>query len=173
MKLRFLVLPFLALAGFAFAGEPAPAPRERLQQFLKDLPLIEVLVQEGISLAGEEDPLKRAQTCNVLAKTLVTEIQQAAGHKDEGRAASLGNYLQAVLVRGVAGNLDLARTTAPQGASRAPEMKLISDQVLEVTQPVADSSPESKIMQPAAQAVNTGRVAVEKALHGKGRDKKN
>ncbi len=174
MKTSLLLATLLALSGMALATDRPAAAEERLRQFQRDLGLIQSLVDEGLNLAAEEDPLLRARTCNKLAGALVQEIQEAAEKKEDKRAASLGNYLKAVLVRGVAGSLDLAKKDLPQDSPRQPELQSISDQVVRVTQPVADKKyqvdPNYQLMLPALEAVNQGRAAVEKAVRGKGKE---
>jgi len=110
-----------------------------------------------------------------LAGALVQEIQKAAETKDEKRAAHLGAYLKTVLVRGVAGNLDLARRDLPEDSPHQQELQSISIQTVRVTQPVTDEKyqvdPNYQIMLPALDAVNKGRQAVDNALKGKGKGK--
>ena len=176
MKLTLLTATLLALSGLALATDRPPDAETRLRQLQHDLELIRNLVDEGLNLAAEEDPIVRARTCNKLAGTLVQEIQKAAEAKDEKRAASLGSYLKTVLVRGVAGNLDRARSDLPQDSPRQPELQSISDQTVRVTQPVKDEKflvdPNYQLMQPALDAVNHGREAVENAVKGKSKNGK-
>jgi hypothetical protein len=171
MKWATVAALILAIAGLVLAGDEPLVPKERLRQLQRDLRLVQVLVQEGLLLAGEEDPLKRARTCNVVADSLVKEIQRAAGARDARRTANLGIFLQDVLVQGVAGNVDLARGKLSTRA-REDEFKQIGEQVVQITRPVSEEirqAPESeqKILQPAAQAASTGRLAVEMALKRK------
>jgi hypothetical protein len=165
--LALLAVTLLSLAGIVVAGDPPNG--ERLRQFRRDLPLIETLVDEGLVLAAEEDPVKRAQSCNVLAKSIVHEIETAAKQRDQQRTTTLGKLLQAVLVRGVAANLDLARSQLPEDPQRQPELERIGEQMREVTDPVANPSISipKQIMGPALDAVKKGRVAVDKAIKGK------
>src|SRR5262249_48194822 len=168
----FLTAALLALSGLALATDGPPESEQRLRQLQRDLELIQTLVDDGLKLAAEEDPIVRARTCNDLAGALVQEIQKAAETKDENRAAHLGGYLKTVLVRGVAGNLDLARRDLPQDS---PEVQSVSNQTVRVTQPVTDEKyqvdPNYQIMLPALDAVNKGRQAVDNALKGKAKGK--
>jgi len=171
----FLSATLLALSGLALATDWPGESEERLRQVQRDLQLIQTLVDQGLNLAAEEDPIVRARTCNDLAGALVQEIQKAAETKDEKRAAHLGGYLKTVLVRGVAENLDLARRDLPQDSPRQQELQSISIQTVRVTQPVADEKyqvdPNYQIMLPALDAVNQGRRAVDNALKGKAKGK--
>ena len=171
----FLTATLLALSGLALATDWPPESEERLRQLQRDLDLIQTLVDEGLKLAAEEDPMVRARTCNHLAGALVQEIQKAAETKDEKRAAHLGGYLKTVLVRGVAENLDLARRDLPQDSPRQQELQSVSNQTVRVTQPVADEKyqvdPNYQLMQRALDAVNQGRQAVDNALKGKSKGK--
>jgi hypothetical protein len=172
MKYSLLTTTLLAFSSLALALDRPPEAAERLRH---DLALIQNLVNEGLNLAAEEDPILRARICNKLAGDLVQEIQKAAATKDEKRAAHLGGYLKTVLVRGVAGSLDLARRDLPQDSPRQPELQSVSDQTVRVTQPVADEKyqvdPNYQLMQPALDAVNQGRQAVDNALKGKAKGK--
>lgn len=167
MKNFLLPAIFLALCGLALATDRPSEPQERLRQFQRDLGLIQALVDEGLNLAGEEEPLKRAQMCNSLAENLVQEIQLATGKGDEPRAAGLSNYLQTVLVRGVAGNLNLARRQLPPNMALPPELQSIGTRSLRITGPVVDDDHrDSAAMQKAVAAINQGRDAVAKAIKG-------
>jgi hypothetical protein len=160
----------LALAGLASAQDAPPDAADRLRQLQRDFALIEVLVQEGLHLAGQDDPLQRAESCNVVAKRLVQEIKQAAGERDQPRATQLGNYLHSVLVRGVAGNLDTARSRLDDDSGPNPDFQRIRDEALRVTEPVTGEhaqGSERQLMEPAAEAINKGRTAVQDAAKRK------
>jgi hypothetical protein len=149
MRSFLFALAALAVASLLPAQEPNT---DRLSELQRDLSLIETLVKEGIRLAEQDDPIHRARTCNVLVEKLVDEIQDAAGKKDRRRTTILGNYLEDVLVRGMASNLSQARKTP----GNQPELERLSRQVLRATQPVADLN-----------NVQTGRTAVKNALREK------
>jgi hypothetical protein len=171
VKYAFFASGFLALAGLALAQDPQPESIDRLRLFQRDLPLIEFFVKEGVKLSGEDNPLTRAQACGGVAAKLVREIKAAGVARDEQRATNLGKYLHAVLVRGVANNLDTARSRLPEDGEPHPDFQRISDEILRVTEPVSGGggtqASEKQIMQPAAAAVNQGRAAVRDAVKGK------
>jgi hypothetical protein len=173
-------LLLVALAGFVGAGDPEPAteldPAEAVRQFRRDRKLIESLVESGLRLAGEEDPLKRADQCNVLAEQLSQEIQQAAADREGQRAEALGNHLNALLVRGVAGNLTLALGSQEPDAPPAPEMKRIAEQAALALKPAEEelgrpAHDGQASLQQALKFVHGGRAAVEKALKAHGHPK--
>jgi len=170
VKHALLTSVLLALSGLAFAQAPPTEATDRLRQFQRDLSLIKLFVHEGVKLAAQDNPLKRARTCSVVAESLVNEIRQAAVQRDQQRAANLGNFLQAVLVRGVANNLDTARSRLPDDAELHPDFQRIRDDILRVTEPVTGAgtqASEQQIMQPAATAINEGRAAVQNAVKDK------
>jgi hypothetical protein len=170
MKYAFLAAALFTLGGLALAQEPPTESADRLREFQRDRSLIELVVQEGVRLAGEDDPLKRARSCNVVAERLAAEIKTAAVQRDQQRAAKFGTFLQAVLIRGVANNLDTARSRLDDDAEPDPDFQRIRDDVLRFTEPVTGGDTqksEQQIMQPAAKAINAGRSAVEDAVKGK------
>jgi len=96
---------------------------ERVRLFERDQKLIQTLVESGIELSGEDDPLRRAAQCNKLADRLAREISQAATAKDSPRVKRFGEHLQDLLTVGVAGNLVEARGSVPAGSPQ--ERKLL------------------------------------------------
>jgi hypothetical protein len=143
---------------------------ERVRQWRQDRELIRVLVEGGLRLAGQEDPLQRADCCTGLAEHLAEAIQQAAAARDADRVAEMGQHFFALLKRGVAGNLSAARTATPAGSRREEELRRVSDRATRISQPVEDrlrqvtdpADPDD--MQRALKAVHDGRVEVERAL---------
>ena len=166
MRYAILAAALVALSGLALAQEPAENS-ERLRLLRRDLPLIHALVEEGLNLADQEDPVARARTCNVLADKLVQEFQQAAVVRDEKRAADMGQYLQAVLVAGWPATSDRC-AAAHLPSPPLEELRRICDRALRVTQPVVEDArremEQKKIMQPAIDAIARGRKAVENAV---------
>src|SRR4051812_43463174 len=93
-----LLLPVLVglLATLVWAGD-SPSGTERARLFQRDRDLIETLVDQGLRLAGEDDPLKRADCCNGVVKHLADELRQAADNREGARMAELSLHLHAVL----------------------------------------------------------------------------
>ena len=163
-----LLLPVLTAAGLALADVPARTAAERLQQFRRELPLMRKLVEGGLVLAKENDPLRRADRCTDLAKDLTQEVQRAVQSRDRGRADVLGHCLEKLLVRGVADNLN---RLPPNTAS----LKL-SSEALSMMEPLEqhlDQVPEpvQEQMQNVVESLKRGRASVEEARrrHNKGR----
>jgi hypothetical protein len=170
VKYALFTAALLSLGGLALAQDPQPEKVDRLREFQRDLPLIEFFVKEGVKLSGQDDPLLRAQACGGVAEKIVREIKTAAGERDQQRATNLGTFLHAVLVRGVANNLDTARSRLPEDGEPSPDLRRIRDEVLRATEPVtggATQASERQIMQPAAAAANKGRAAVQDAVKSK------
>ncbi len=173
MKFSPLAL-VLACSGFVLAGAPDADSKARLRQFQDDRTLVEFLVTQGLELADESDSLKRAQSFHGLAKSLFHEIEQAAEKNQEPRALRMGNYLQTVLVRGLADNLSMARGQIAAQSAREAEWRRLADQALKLTQPLLPQSqlePTSarKILESAGRVVQPGRAALQKVLGEKGR----
>jgi hypothetical protein len=173
--LPLLLLPVLAASSLALADGPeqAPSPAERLRRFRQERALVHKLVEGGLVLARKTEPLERAEECNRLAKDLTAEIQRAVEAKDRTRAGRLSLRLEALLVKGVAGNLNRAPESSPAHRRR------LALEAIAVTDPLRDaldSAPdlEQKQLEGVVQAVSQGRAELEKALRDapdKGRPK--
>jgi hypothetical protein len=83
--------------------------------------LLSALVMNGIRLAEEIDPLKRADCCSDLADTLLQAIVTASVKGDQGNVSSLGKHLGEFVERGV--SVNLARV--PPSDPRVAELKQI------------------------------------------------
>ena len=167
-----LLLPLLTAAGLALADDPVPArsPAERLEQFRRDLDLVRQLVDGGLRLAGEDDPLKRADQCNLLARDLSREAQLAVKEHDRKRGERFGQGLEQLLVHGVAGNLTLAADHPAPNAPSLTAVHRLSDEALAVMEPLQkefDRVPDhmQKQMKNILQALKRGRAKVEEARH--------
>src|SRR5262249_2223551 len=89
-----LLLP-PALAGHVLAvGGPDD---ERLRQWQRDREVVQTLVDGGLKLAAEPDPLKRAEHCNRMADGLAREIRQAGPEKQVSPAAGVSGPMQVLL----------------------------------------------------------------------------
>ncbi len=128
---RLLLLPLLVavLVPAAVAEDPAVLPAaERVVQVQRNYGLIQTLVESGLHLAAEEDPLKRALQCLDVAGRMVEEIRQAAEKREELRVVELGEHLHALLEQGVAGNVGLARRQTPLGSTAEKSLRETCDQ---------------------------------------------
>jgi hypothetical protein len=134
------LLTAAVLAALAGAQSPSPKTDEigRLQQLTRNRGLIQELVKHGLSLAAENDALKRADCCNGLARHLAQEIQQAAELHDVRRAAELGDHLCSLLSGGVAPNLTTVRVRTPLGSAGDIEMRRVGEDTRELTEPLED-----------------------------------
>lgn len=174
MKLIPAAAVLLALAGFLPGQEPSAKTQSRLEELRQDLSLVERLVNQGIELSTETVPLKRAQSFHGVAETLAREIRKSATAGEEKRALQLGDYLQAVLVRGVADNLASARRDAAGHPAKEPEWRSVGERTLQLTQPFAvqsepATSAEEKILEAAGRVVQPGREALAKVIAGASR----
>ncbi|MFO0965587.1 MAG: hypothetical protein U0793_08395 [Gemmataceae bacterium] len=187
--IRRLLLPacVLAVAGLGWAAGDAPRLEdERLAEFRRDLDLIESFVDEALSLAEQDDPLQRAQTCNALADRLGQQVKRASSDPKTKRLAALGEMMQAVLVRGVADNLERAREDKPsykdfvRVGGKINEMTGAMERLLKKTFDGLEDKASRDSMAPALEALKKGRREVESVLsgkkrhietHGKGREK--
>jgi hypothetical protein len=163
-----LLLPLAWALGAASVSPDA----ERVRQFERDQNLIQTLVESGIELAGEDDPLRRAAQCNKLADRFAREISQAAAAKNSPRVKTFGEHLQDLLTVGVAGNLAVARGSLPAGS---PQERTLVEFGKEVKQLEANlgrtTQVDGKEVFSALTAVRHGREEVEKAIRGKNNPK--
>jgi hypothetical protein len=138
------------LAGEIASLEPrSPSWQPARSGTMRDL--LGVLVLQGIELAEETDPLRRAATCNSVAEHLVQGILLASSGGDADRAAKLGGFLGSVMDRGVATNLDRYQPAGPEDA-RMAEVKQIGEQsvqTVEVLEKNLEKAPPAA--QPALQ----------------------
>src|SRR5262249_29477890 len=128
----------------------------------------------------EQDALKRAQACNRLAERFAEEMRWATVKKESLRVAALGNHLQELLTRGVAGNLAVARTQVPPDSPRSGELERVGVSVAKVTGaveaefervPADDNRAMEQAVSGARERIQRGRTEVENAVKGKGKGK--
>ncbi len=170
------------LANLAEADEPWPLP---------DLPgaqspprhLLATLVHQGLRLAEEDDPLRRADYCQDVADHLVRVILHDTFKGDVGSASRLGQPLSQFMDRGVKGNLE----RLPPDDPRLAELHQVLRRAAKVIQDLEDTLENA----PGIRALPAGRLKdLEKTLkevhkglkkvakdpndsdHDKGKDKK-
>lgn len=164
----------IALCGFLRGQEPTAKTQDRLRQFQRDFALVEKLVNQSVQLSLPTSPLQRAESFQGVAETLVREIRQSAGNDEEKRALQMGDFLQAVLSRGVADNLAGARRAAVGHPDKEPVWRSTGERTLQIIQPLAagmapPGSAEERILEAAGRAIQPGRAAVAAVIAGKGR----
>ena len=166
-----VLLAALAVGGSVLAEDDAAD--ERARQLLRDQHLIQDLVDSGVRLAAEDDPLRRADHCNRLAERLGKEIKLAITKKDSKRAAQFGKHMQALLVRGVAGNLAVVKNSLGPDSPREREAELarLGKQSIGFTQDLqneVNSHPELEQDQRTLQDIITdGQKKITQAIQGK------
>lgn len=121
------------------------------------------LVLNGLRLAEEDDPLRRADVCSDVADQLVQTILQASAAGDEEEASRLGKLLGDMMDHGVAANLDQVPHAEREGARR-DEWDQVGRRAVE-----ASAALEKNLEQAPAPA----RKGLERALaaSSKGREK--
>ncbi len=175
MNRRLLWAVLVAVLVPAAAAEDPVLPSgaaDQTRRFRQDNALIETLVQGGVRLAGQDDPMKRAECCNEVAERLAAEIQQAAENRNKERVAELGQYLHALLEQGVAANLSAARKQIPAGSTRERNLHAIRDRAEKLVRPLEeqlrrDSEKENQQeLQHTLRVLQGGRAEVENAVKG-------
>lgn len=84
--------------------------------------LLAVLVTQGLLLAEEEDPIRRAYHCNAVADELSSALLLASTRGDGDHAMQLGKHLDAVMQRGVTGNL---KRVSSEDAAQVAEVRQV------------------------------------------------
>jgi hypothetical protein len=160
--------PAVVLASVARAQPPAVplVPAERARRFQQNRGLIGKLVTGGLSLAGEENPLKRAVCCNGIAESMADEMRDAAERRERDRVAELGKHLQSLLKGGVADNLSKARTSIPSGSAEEKELEKVRTDTEGFVKPLQQviHAADADDIQGTSTAVRDGLESVEKAV---------
>ncbi len=155
------------LLAASVAPTPVPAPDGEAPRFHRNRALIERLVGDGVDLAREDDPVKRADRCYDIAHGLAQEIATAGGG-DSGRVAELGQHLGDVLQNGVALNLKTARDRIPVGSAEEKKLQQVQaetrDVVFDLETRLAPDEQTPEEVRSALRAINAGWDAVEYAL---------
>jgi hypothetical protein len=132
--------PAVVLAAVARAESPDArlSPAEQAQRFRRNRGLIDKLVTGGVRLAGEDDPVKRADCCNGIAQSMADEIRRAAEDHEKARAVELGQHLRSLLKSGVAENLSRAREGIPSGSAEEKALQKVRDDTEQFLKPVQE-----------------------------------
>jgi len=115
-RFALLLTAFAALAAWAGAQGPAPAlsPEQRAKLFKSNRTLLENLVENGITLADADDPLKRAEGCRATAATLGNYLKRAVTEdQNPDRVVELAELMTAVVREGLVPNVAEADRTIP------------------------------------------------------------
>jgi hypothetical protein len=155
-----------------------PAPEERVRLFRRNRTLIEQVVQGGLWLAAEKDPVRCAELCANLAEGVAAEMRDALQQKESSRAADLGQHIGALLKQGVAANVSNMRSQieqAPDGSSLRKkldeEFQGVHDRMARTLQRLdrdlqRAADPGDRDAEQARIAVLEGRAEVERAMKG-------
>lgn len=151
------------------AARPSPSKTVEID-WPHDMALLQAMVVAGRKLALESEPLKRAQYAHDLAEQVGGAMQKAAAAGAGTRVADLGQYLQAVLTQGVAGNVTKA-TQAENAPSRA-DLDRFAKAVSKSAQALEADLRRAKLPKPedmdaALKAIHQGRIRVENSLQRK------
>jgi hypothetical protein len=133
--------------------------------------LLGTLVLEGMRLATEDDPLRRADSCNDVADHLVQGILLASSGGDTDRAARLGSYLGNVRDRGINKNLERFEPVNAQDkrAEEADRIGLRADQAVEVLEQQLAKAPPAA--QPGLRKALEAQEKFKNNSKGKGKGK--
>jgi hypothetical protein len=180
MKRYLFILFPICLAGALAWADESSSDADRAVRLQRNLRLIEVLVDGGLKLAGEDDPLRRAGHCSDMADQMVKEIRRATAAREAPRVIELGRHLHSLLNEGVGGNLNQARGIPPGSAEekhlqelRSRAVWLISDLEEDLERVIA-GAPQAENqadMQNALEELQKGRKVVEGTLRSSSKPK--
>jgi hypothetical protein len=163
-----LALPLILCATLAAADSPRWLTASEQAAYLhRNLGLIQSIVGDSLSLAREEDRLKRADACGKTAADLSREIQEAIDTDDQTRAAELALHLRRLLTHGVAANLKDARKDIPPGVSEEERLRDIQKRIVDELRLLEERLPASSTnddLDRTIQRIREGRLEVEKAV---------
>jgi DNA anti-recombination protein RmuC len=144
---RWLLLPVLAATLICVtAGQnagPPPGVAARAAQFESNYGLFQVLVENGLRLAGEDDALKRADYCDGLVERFAAELKKASADNNQARVAELGQHLHDLLSEGVAANLRAARQQLPADSDLVKSLHSVRAQAERSLAPVEEQLKQS------------------------------
>jgi hypothetical protein len=149
----------------------AVADARRVKQLYRNRSLIQTLVEGGLRIAGEDDKVRRADSCSAVARGLALEIQVAASNREGDRVVEMGQHLNDLLQNGVAGNLRAVRPSINKGSSAEKELEKVRDWVNDVARRVEDDlRPTADLDRDTTgkmfEAVRGARRDVENAVRG-------
>lgn len=111
---------FLALAAWAGAQGPSSplSPATHCELFKTNQDLLQHLVNDGIELADDDQPLKRAEQCNRTAAMLARYLGNAADDQNADRVVELAGIMSDVVRDGLVPNLNAAQDQIKPGDPR-------------------------------------------------------
>ncbi|OAI38895.1 hypothetical protein AYO40_06230 [Planctomycetaceae bacterium SCGC AG-212-D15] len=148
------------------ANTAAVADARRVKQLKRNRNLIQALVEGGVRLAKLDDTLERAESCKQLAKSLASEIREAAQHREGERTAEMGQHFRDLLQLGVAVNIRSVRPSLPHGSLAEKHMYDVRDSFSGIAQSLEMELAARTELQSTLDAIRGGRVQVENAARG-------
>lgn len=137
-------------------------------QLQRNRSLIRNLVQSGLQLAAEDDPLVRADHCHALAEQVIDEIRSSATEWEIDRAVQLSDHLNSVLKLGVAGNLRIVRFESSPSSAREIDVQRVGGQVRDLMAPLEDflqdHGANGAEIRRALRSIRDGQAEVEKVI---------
>jgi hypothetical protein len=159
-----LVFAVLAVAHDTAIGEPSANQR----QLQRNRSLIRDLVQSGLQLAAEEDPLVRADHCHALAERVIDEIKSSASESELDRAVQLSEHLNSVLKLGIASNLRIVRFESSPSSTREIDVQRVGSQVRDLMEPLEEflrgHGADGAELRRALRGIRDGQAEVEKVI---------
>jgi hypothetical protein len=159
------------------AATKAPPPGALSADSSGPHPLLETVVVEGLRLAEEEDPLRRADSCSIVAEQLVQTILFTSAMGEGKQVSTLGKCLGEMVDRGVVVNLNRAKVDDAD-KDRLAERERVGRRVASVSAVLQTNlhraPPQARAgLQRALEASRSGLERAAQAGKGKGNSKPN
>jgi hypothetical protein len=133
----------------------------------QNIDLIRELVDTGVRLAADEDPLSRAHHCQELARHVIAEIQTAATQHDAERMCDLGGHLHDVLKLGITSNLRVVHSETSPSSNRQDEVGRLAASLEELMEPLDQvfvaASKNTKANRQTLAALRAARAEIDRA----------
>jgi hypothetical protein len=174
--LHYILMLPLALSGFVLAESRPPPEPDTVVQLRADLPLIEALVDQAIVISGEDNPVKRIESCQQLWVQFALEMDKAGTDKNNARRNELSKHL-ADLTRGMAQKMNRVQKDEPEDMPPSQELLDLGQKMIQLIKPVEiklkdiASQEADPAMKTVHEAVQQGRSDMEKTVKPKVKSK--
>jgi hypothetical protein len=129
----FLIFAICNTLGSAQGTKTRPTPVQKTQLLQKNYNLIEKLVDNGLKLTKQTDPLSRSENFRGTFLELEQQILAALHERDADRLVELNEHLQSLSSRGLLPTVGAARETISQNhpnESRLFEVRDLTERII-------------------------------------------
>ena len=112
-------IALFAVASAALARDAGEGDTGRAERAHGNASLVRVLIDRGVALGREKDPLKKAEHFEMIGGELAERVRRAARARRHERARRFGEHLRRIAEKGVAANIEKAAGGEAKGIERA------------------------------------------------------